>query len=150
MCIRDSLRRRRDRRHGLDPRLDPHRHRPRPDRGPDQGLLSRGVEHRRVRDHGDRADGPPGGPVRQGSVMAETSQTSKLARLGPLVGLLLLVAAPFIGLYPVFVMTALCYAIFACAFNLLLGYTGLLSFGHAAYFATAAYVTGWVVRSEGW
>ena len=61
----------------------------------------------------------------------------------------MLVAAPFIGLYPVFVMTALCYAIFACAFNLLLGYTGLLSFGHAAYFATAAYTTGWLVRSAG-
>ena len=61
----------------------------------------------------------------------------------------MLVAAPFIGLYPVFIMTALCYAIFACAFNLLLGYTGLLSFGHAAYFATAAYMTGWLVRSAG-
>ena len=61
----------------------------------------------------------------------------------------MLVAAPFIGLYPVFMMKALCYAIFACAFNLLLGYTGLLSFGHAAYFATAAYITGWLVRSAG-
>ena len=76
--------------------------------------------------------------------------TSRLAHLGLVVGLLVLVAAPFLGLYPVFVMTALCYAIFACAFNLLLGYTGLLSFGHAAYFATAAYTTGWLVRSEGW
>ncbi len=74
---------------------------------------------------------------------------SRLAHLGLVVGLLVLVAAPFIGLYPVFVMTALCYAIFACAFNLLLGYTGLLSFGHAAYFATAAYTTGWLVRSAG-
>ncbi|MFL6662690.1 MAG: branched-chain amino acid ABC transporter permease [Rhizobacter sp.] len=61
-----------------------------------------------------------------------------------------LVAAPFIGLYPVFMMKALCYAIFACAFNLLLGYTGLLSFGHAAFLGTAAYVTGWLVRSAGW
>jgi branched-chain amino acid transport system permease protein len=48
------------------------------------------------------------------------------------------------------VMTALCYAIFACAFNLLLGYTGLLSFGHAAFFASAAYATGWLVRTAGW
>ncbi len=62
----------------------------------------------------------------------------------------LLVAAPFIGLYPVFMMKALCYAIFACAFNLLLGYTGLLSFGHAAYLGLAAYVTGWLVRTAGW
>ena len=64
--------------------------------------------------------------------------------------LLLLLAAPFIGLYPVFMMKALCYAIFACAFNLLLGYTGLLSFGHAAYLGAAAYATGWLVRSAGW
>jgi branched-chain amino acid transport system permease protein len=60
-----------------------------------------------------------------------------------------LIAAPFIGLYPIFMMKALCYAIFACAFNLLLGYTGLLSFGHAAYLGTAAYATGWLVRSGG-
>ncbi|CAN5838018.1 branched-chain amino acid ABC transporter permease [soil metagenome] len=59
----------------------------------------------------------------------------------------LLLVAPFIGLYPVFLMKALCYAIFACAFNLLLGYTGLLSFGHAAYLGAAAYATGWLVRS---
>lgn len=64
--------------------------------------------------------------------------------------LVLLIAAPFIGLYPVFMMKALCYAIFACAFNLLLGYTGLLSFGHAAYLGAAAYATGWLVRSAGW
>ena len=81
--------------------------------------------------------------------MAESAQTSRLARVGLLAGLALLILAPFIGLYPVFVMTALCYAIFACAFNLLLGYTGLLSFGHAAYFASAAYATGWLVRSAG-
>ncbi len=67
-----------------------------------------------------------------------------------LLGLVLLAAAPFIGLYPLFVMKALCYAIFACAFNLLLGYTGLLSFGHAAFFGAAAYATGWLVRTAGW
>jgi branched-chain amino acid transport system permease protein len=64
--------------------------------------------------------------------------------------LAVLVAAPFIGLYPVFMMKAMCYAIFACAFNLLLGYTGLLSFGHAAYLGAAAYATGWLIRSAGW
>ena len=47
--------------------------------------------------------------------------------------------APFF-LYPVFVMKVMCFALFACAFNLLLGYTGLLSFGHAAYFGSASYV----------
>ena len=67
-----------------------------------------------------------------------------------LVVLALLIAAPFIGVYPVFMMKALCYAIFACAFNLLLGYTGLLSFGHAAFLGSAAYSTGWLVRTAGW
>jgi branched-chain amino acid transport system permease protein len=64
-------------------------------------------------------------------------------------GLLLAVAllAPF-ALYPVFLMVALCFALFACAFNLLLGHLGLLSFGHAAFFATAAYVTGYLVKAK--
>jgi branched-chain amino acid transport system permease protein len=70
-------------------------------------------------------------------------KSSPLLKYG---GLLLLaaagVAAPFV-LYPVLLMKALCFALFACAFNLLLGYTGLLSFGHAAFFATAGYVTGY-------
>ena len=53
-----------------------------------------------------------------------------------LYGLLLvaLIAAPLVGAYPVFVAKLLCFALFASAFNLLLGYTGLLSFGHAAFF----------------
>ncbi len=59
-------------------------------------------------------------------------------------------SAPFIGLYPVFVMKLLCFALFACAFNLLLGFTGLLSFGHAAFFGFSAYVTGWFIKSQGW
>jgi branched-chain amino acid transport system permease protein len=67
-----------------------------------------------------------------------------------LVVLAFLLAVPFIGIYPVFMMKALCFAIFAMAFNLLLGYTGLLSFGHAAFFGAAAYVSGWLMRSQGW
>jgi branched-chain amino acid transport system permease protein len=82
-------------------------------------------------------------------MMAGAVDLSRSARLAWLAGLALLVAAPFIGLYPVFMMKALCYAIFACAFNLLLGYTGLLSFGHAAYLGAAAYFTGYLVRSTG-
>jgi branched-chain amino acid transport system permease protein len=64
--------------------------------------------------------------------------------------LALLVAAPFIGVYPVFAMKLLCFALFACAFNLLLGYAGMLSFGHAAYFGFSAYVTGWLVTAQHW
>ncbi len=59
-------------------------------------------------------------------------------------------AAPFLGLYPVFLMKLLCFAMFACAFNLLLGYTKMLSFGHAAYFGSSAYVTGWLITVHGW
>ncbi|GGH57840.1 branched-chain amino acid ABC transporter permease [Comamonas phosphati] len=64
-------------------------------------------------------------------------------------GLLLLglIAAPFLGAYPVFVMKLMCFALFASAFNLLLGYTGLLSFGHAAFLGGAAYVTGYTVKA---
>ncbi|NYZ14953.1 branched-chain amino acid ABC transporter permease [Azospirillum sp. RWY-5-1] len=54
--------------------------------------------------------------------------------------LLLAVLAPF-ALYPVFLMKVLCFALFACAFNLLIGFAGLMSFGHAAFFGGAAYVT---------
>lgn len=81
--------------------------------------------------------------------MTAAQQAARSARIVWWVGLVFLIAAPFIGIYPVFMMKALCYAIFACAFNLLLGYTGLLSFGHAAYLGSAAYVTGWLVRSAG-
>jgi branched-chain amino acid transport system permease protein len=76
--------------------------------------------------------------------------TQAASRLAWLAGLVLLVVAPFVGIYPIFVMTALCFALFAMAFNLLLGYTGLLSFGHAAFFGGAAYVTGWLVHEQHW
>ena len=91
------------------------------------------------------APAPAPAPVR-----APADAAAQRARLGLWIGLAVLVAAPFIGLYPVFMMKALCYAIFACAFNLLLGYTGLLSFGHAAFLGAAAYGSGWLVRSAGW
>jgi branched-chain amino acid transport system permease protein len=64
-------------------------------------------------------------------------------------GILGLVAAPFL-IYPIFVMKMLCFALFACAFNLLLGYTGLLSFGHAAFFGGAAYFCAYAVKAWGW
>lgn len=57
------------------------------------------------------------------------------------------VAVPY-AVYPVLLMKALCFALFACAFNLLLGYTGLLSFGHAAFFATAGYTAGYFMTTK--
>ncbi|WP_028300330.1 branched-chain amino acid ABC transporter permease [Oceanospirillum beijerinckii] len=56
--------------------------------------------------------------------------------------------APF-AIYPVFLMKVLCFALFACAFNLMLGYGGLLSFGHAAFLATGGYITGHTVMEWG-
>src|SRR5215207_11002258 len=59
-----------------------------------------------------------------------------------------LLAAPFF-FYPVMLMSVLCFALFACAFNLLIGYVGLLSFGHATFFGGAAYVTAHAVKVWG-
>jgi len=58
-------------------------------------------------------------------------------------------AAPFV-VYPVFLMKALCFALFACAFNLLIGYGGLLSFGHAAYLGSAGYIAAYTAKVCGW
>ncbi|MBV8740401.1 MAG: branched-chain amino acid ABC transporter permease [Sinobacteraceae bacterium] len=71
------------------------------------------------------------------------------ARLLYTLVLLLLISVPLLGIYPVFMMKLLCFAMFACAFNLLLGFSGMLSFGHAAFFGTAAYATGWLVAVHG-
>ena len=59
------------------------------------------------------------------------------------------VLAPFV-VYPLFLMKALCFALFACAFNLLIGYVGLLSFGHAAFLGSAGYVTAHAAKVWGW
>ena len=76
--------------------------------------------------------------------------TSK-SQAGLMFGLLLVagLAAPFVA-YPTFLMKLLCFALFASAFNLLLGFAGLLSFGHAAFFGGAAYVCAWLVKEAGW
>ena len=60
-----------------------------------------------------------------------------------------LVVAPFV-VYPVFLMKALCFALFACAFNLLIGYGGLLSFGHAAFLGSAGYIAAYTAKVWGW
>jgi branched-chain amino acid transport system permease protein len=91
--------------------------------------------------------------IPQDSEMPQTQHNtgmSKSVRFIYLGLLVLALVAPLIGLYPVFVMKLLCFALFACAFNLLLGFTGLLSFGHAAFFGFAAYVTGWFIKAQAW
>lgn len=59
-----------------------------------------------------------------------------------------LIAVPFVPhiIYPIFLMKVMCFVLFACAFNLLLGHAGIVSFGHAAFFGSAAYITGYALR----
>jgi branched-chain amino acid transport system permease protein len=59
------------------------------------------------------------------------------------------IVAPFLGLYPILLMKLLCFALFACAFNLLIGFVGLLSFGHAMFFGSASYATGHAMKVWG-
>jgi branched-chain amino acid transport system permease protein len=61
----------------------------------------------------------------------------------------LLAVLPWSGIYPYFIMQALCFALFACAFNLLIGYGGLLSFGHAMFLGTAGYITAHTIKEWG-
>jgi branched-chain amino acid transport system permease protein len=71
----------------------------------------------------------------------------EMTAFGIMAGLLLIV--PLTGIYPFFVMQALCFALLACAFNLLIGYGGLLSFGHAMFLGTAGYVSGHALKVWG-
>ncbi|CAO3436658.1 branched-chain amino acid ABC transporter permease [Azospirillum doebereinerae] len=80
------------------------------------------------------------------SALPASSSTRNTLLFGA--GLLIALVAPF-TLYPVFLMKVLCFALFACAFNLLIGFAGLLSFGHAAFFGGAAYVTAHTVKVWG-
>ena len=68
--------------------------------------------------------------------------------IGFVVMVAVIIIAPGV-LYPVFLMKVLCFALFACAFNLLIGYVGLLSFGHAAYFGMGCYVAAWTAKNWG-
>jgi branched-chain amino acid transport system permease protein len=88
--------------------------------------------------------------------MAETTApaTGFARHRGPAIAIgtmaALFAIAPLVGLYPVFLMKALCFALFACAFNLLIGFGGLLSFGHAMFLGTAGYVCAHAAKEWGW
>jgi branched-chain amino acid transport system permease protein len=73
---------------------------------------------------------------------------SRAQSIAFLVMVALIVISPFV-LYPVFLMRVLCMALFACAFNLMIGYVGLLSFGHAAFFGMGSYITAWTMKFWG-
>lgn len=79
---------------------------------------------------------------------AEGSTSSTTRTILVVIALAALLVAPFL-VYPVFLMKVLCFALFACAFNLLLGYVGLLSFGHAMFFGGSAYICAHTVKIMG-
>ena len=83
--------------------------------------------------------------IHKAIVQEQAAQDRKKMMLNGVL-LLLLLAAPFM-IYPVFLMKILCFALFAVAFNLLFGFTGLLSFGHAAFLATGGYTTGYLLSN---
>ncbi|HET9748718.1 MAG TPA: branched-chain amino acid ABC transporter permease [Casimicrobiaceae bacterium] len=87
------------------------------------------------------------------AAIAETAAVRAASRNGIVTGTVvmtaLLAVAPFVGIYPVFLMKALCFALFACAFNLLLGFGGLLSFGHAMFLGTAGYLSAHTAKVLG-
>ncbi len=87
-------------------------------------------------------------PSQGAATVAVQAGGATLGRIVGLVALGVLLVAPY-ALYPVFLMKVLCFALFACAFNLLIGFGGLLSFGHAAFFGSAAYVTAHTVKVWG-
>jgi branched-chain amino acid transport system permease protein len=83
------------------------------------------------------------------AVLARSRDVSWSLGAAFVVMVVVLVVGPFV-LYPVFLMKALCFALFACAFNLLIGYVGLISFGHALFFGWASYVTAYSAKAWGW
>ena len=90
--------------------------------------------------------------VTQSETKPVTRAPSMLNRNGEVIGFVImvvaLIVAPFFT-YPLFLMQAMCFALFACAFNLLIGYVGLLSFGHALYFGWASYVAAHAAKVWG-
>jgi len=83
-------------------------------------------------------------------VALERIETQPVSQRIPIAILVLVVlAAPWL-IYPLFAMKALCFALFACAFNLLIGYVGLLSFGHALFFGGASYASAYAALAWGW
>ena len=90
--------------------------------------------------------------MKDASIAVGAKAVTASAPRGQLVAFLVLLAigliAPFF-VYPIFLAKLLCFALFACAFNMLIGYVGLLSFGHAAFFGFAAYVSGHAAKVWG-
>src|SRR5271163_4748890 len=82
------------------------------------------------------------------TVLARNRETGRSLAAAFAVMIVLFAIGPFV-VYPVFLMQALCFALFACAFNLLIGYVGLLSFGHALFFGWASYLSAHAAKRWG-
>ena len=85
----------------------------------------------------------------QPSVLLRRRDGAQSLAIAFVVMIVLFAIGPFV-VYPVFLMKALCFSLFACAFNLLIGYVGLISFGHALFFGWASYVTAYAAKTWGW
>src|SRR5262249_332467 len=127
----------------------------------DQGLLPRGVEHGDLRHHGPRPPRPALRTLRAGQVVSVASQaaptvepatTSGTSRpqvtAFAVMGLVLVPAPSFV--YPLSLMKALWFALLGWALNLVIGYVGLLSFGHAVFLGSAGYTSAYAAKSWGW
>jgi branched-chain amino acid transport system permease protein len=87
--------------------------------------------------------------ITENADVRQPSQTASDHAIAIAVMTVVFIVLPFTGVYPFFIMQALCFALFACAFNLLIGYGGLLSFGHAMFLGTAGYITGHTIKEWG-
>jgi branched-chain amino acid transport system permease protein len=87
-------------------------------------------------------------PSRLTAAVHDPAWEARYQRIGMIVLFAVFLAAPFV-VYPVFLMKALCFALFACAFNLLIGFGGLLSFGHAMFLGMAGYMAAHAAKSWG-
>ena len=90
-----------------------------------------------------------GHDTRAGVIESRTAAADRTFLVSTLVMAVVFVVAPFVGVYPVFLMKALCFALYACAFNLLIGYVGLLSFGHAMFLGVAGYASAYTAKNWG-
>ena len=91
----------------------------------------------------------PAHDPRAGVIESRAARDDRTFLYATLAMALAFIVAPFVGVYPVFLMKALCFALYACAFNLLIGYGGLLSFGHAMFLGVAGYASAYTAKQWG-
>ena len=88
-------------------------------------------------------------PITSTPQPADTASDERTHRVAFIIMAAVFIGAPLVGVYPVFMMKVMCFALFACAFNLLLGFGGLLSFGHAMFLGGAGYAAAHAAKVWG-